>query len=134
MVPSLEPFAPKSNPLKWLLPCSENKALVLNRARTQQQLPVGLTGGRGEIGGHAEHGGSGGRMGAVQLRKAQVVTDRHAETQTQCVAGHRPIARVCGGRFTVLVAVHGHVKQVDLPIHGEVVAIRADKHACVEGA
>ena len=59
------------------LRCSDHVALVLNRSRAQQQLPVRKTGGVGEGRGHrdqvAEPGALGKAQRAVELGKAQVV-------------------------------------------------------------
>ena len=57
----------------------DHEGAVLDGAGAQQHVPVRLAGLAGEGGGHGQHIGAGQRLGAEQLRKAQIVADGKAE-------------------------------------------------------
>ncbi len=93
-------------------------ALVLDGAGPQQGLPVRLAGHGGEGGRHQQHAGAGAGQPAVQLGKAQIITDREAEGTKRGVHQHRLLAGAEGLRLPIAAVIvrHVHVEQVDLVV------------------
>ena len=58
-----------------LLGSSEHEALVLDRPRTQEHVPVVLAGVQREGRWYAQHSGASRYQATIELRKAEVVTD-----------------------------------------------------------
>ncbi len=77
-----------------------------------------LAGHGGEGGRHQQHAGAGAGQPAVQLGKAQIITDREAEGTKRGVHQHRLLAGAEGLRLPVAAVIvrHIHVEQVDLVV------------------
>ncbi len=97
---------------------SDYVALVFDGAGPQQRLPVRLAGHGGKGGRHQQHAGTGTGQLAVELGKAQIITDREAEGTKGRVHQHRRLPRAEGLRLTVATVIvrHIHVEQVDLVV------------------
>ncbi|MCY1176137.1 hypothetical protein D9M73_163980 [compost metagenome] len=96
----------------------EHITLGLDGPRTNQHIPMRRAGHRRE----GRRGGNQFRAGcaqfAVQLREAQVVTDRQANPPNRCVRHHDPTAISIVIGFTITAAIVGHVdvEQVQLVV------------------
>ncbi len=93
-------------------------ALVFDGASPQQRLPVRLAGHGGKGGGHQQHASSGSGQLAIQLGKAQIITDREAKGTKGGVHHHRRLAGAEGLRLPIATVIvrHIHIKQVDLVV------------------
>src|SRR5207247_11292297 len=110
-------------------------ALVLDRPRAAEDLPVRRAGREGEGRGDEQHLGARADQAAVELRKAQVVADREPERAE--LGGHRD--RLGPGRARRRLA-HRHApraldaEQVQLAIAPDELAARVEEAARVVGA
>jgi len=72
--------------------------------------------------------------GAIQLRKTQVITDRHAYDAEGRLRRHDLFARLEMRRFAIAVFAiwaQRDIEEMDLPIPGSLEAFRRDHHAGV---
>ncbi len=96
----------------------DHEALVLDRARPHEHLPVVARGGQRERRGDRQHVGAAQREDPVQLREAHVEADAHAERGAGLQPGDDDLVTgVLGRRLRVERPVDLDVEQVDLAIH-----------------
>src|SRR6516165_6813058 len=88
----------------------QDKASVLDCARPDENVPVRLPGLPSEGRGYGEEGRPGLGERAVERRKAQVVTDRQAETPPRQVRGNCDFAGPEGAGLAIAFAV----REVDI--------------------
>ena len=123
-------------PFSCVPPCAggQHHALVLHRARAQQQLPVRLTGGVGEGRRHAEHVAGRVHQRAVQLGKAQVVAHAQANAQRAGLQRHRRGAGLEHATFVVGFTAVVEGKQVHLVVARGLCTVGAEHQAAVAHA
>src|SRR6516162_5254543 len=83
----------------------QDEASVLDCARPDENVPVRLPGLPGEGRRYGEEGCPGLSERAVERRKAQIVTDRQAETPPRQVRGDCDLAGPEGTRLAIAFAV-----------------------------
>lgn len=105
----------------------DHEALVLDRARPEQHLPVVAAGDRREGRGHGKYVGSEVEQRPEQLGESQVVTDGHSELGGTQGRGDHLIAGCLGVRLAVLDPADIDVEHVDLAIARHVAAVRRDE-------
>ena len=107
----------------------DDERLILDRARTDQDLPVRLPRDLGERGRQRDHSRASDREDAKELGEAKVVADGQAERNAVAGVGDDDlVARLLGGGLAVLDATDDHVEHVDLAVDGAHPSVRADVH------
>ncbi len=112
----------------------DHEALVLDRPRPQQHLPVVARRRERERGRHGDHLGAAHGEDPVQLGKAQVVADAHAEPRRRRPSSETTISSpgLLGAPTRAYVgAVDLDVEHVDLAVDGAQPAVGADVDAGV---
>src|SRR5215510_9776390 len=99
----------------------EHVAAILDGARTDQDVPVGLAGLLGERRRDRDEGGSGLRERAIERWEAQVVADREAQAAPRQIGRHRRLAGLEAVRFAIALAA----REVDVK-HMNLVVARDD--------
>src|SRR3954454_281932 len=95
----------------------QNVTAILDGARPDQHMPVGLAGLLGKRSRDRDKGGPGLREGAIERRKAQVVADGEAQPAPWQVDRHSALARPEAVRLAIaLAAGEVDVEHVDLVI------------------
>ncbi len=100
-----------------LIGCN-NVALVFDGTGPQQRLPVRLAGHGGKGGRHQQHAGTSSGQLAIQLGKAQIITDREAKGTKGGVHHHRLLAGAECLRLPIATVIvrYIHIEQVDLVV------------------
>src|SRR6516165_3441591 len=113
---------------------SQNEASVLDCARPDENVPVRLPGLPGEGRRYGKEGRPGLRERAVERRKAQVVTDRQAETPPRQVRGDCDFAGPEGTRLPIALAVREiDIEHVNLGVARDDLAVAIDEEGPVTG-
>ena len=111
----------------------DDEALVLDRPRAHQHLPVIARGRQRERGGHRDQLGAAQGEDPVELGEAQVVADAHAQLQAVGELGHHDlVAGILGGGLGVHGTVDLDVEQVDLAVDRLDLPVGPDVDAGVE--
>jgi len=113
----------------------DHERLVLDRAGAQQDLPVLPRGGERERGRHEQDPRAADGEDPVELGKAQVVTDAHAELDALRRLGDDELL---AGRLVLGLAVGGpahlDIEHVDLAVDGLLLAVGPEVHGGVGAA
>ena len=113
----------------------KDEAAGLDRARTQQHVPMRLAGLAREGRRHGDEGGAALGQRAVERREAHVVADRQPDPAPGQVGDHGRLARlVIGGLAIALAAGQIDIEHMDLVVAGEQIAVRPDQERAVDGA
>ncbi len=108
----------------------DHERLVLDRPRAHERLPVVARGRQGEGGRERDDARAAHGEDPVELGKAQVVADRHAQLDAAGGAReHDLLARLLELRLAVDAPVHLDVEHVDLAVDG---AISPSGSTCTE--
>src|SRR5437764_8776158 len=111
---------------------SDHEALVLDRPRPDQHLPVVPRGRERERTGNHDHLCASNRDRPVELRKAKVVADGHSEASPSGeLREHHFVAGLLVVGLGVDNAVDLYVEHVDLAVRGPYLSVRADVDAGV---
>ena len=112
----------------------DDESAILDGAGPHQHIPVRFARGHGERGRDGESKRALLRQPAIELRKAQIVTDRHAEETEFGIGQHARLAAFDLAGFAVALALrHLHIEQVNLVIARPHRAIGSEQERPVGG-
>ncbi|MGY4437948.1 hypothetical protein ACVW04_000730 [Bradyrhizobium sp. LM2.3] len=111
----------------------EDEAAGLDRACTQQHVPMRFTGLAGEGRGHRDEVCAALGQRAVERGEAHVVADRQPDAAPGQVGDHGGLARLVIGGFAITLAVRQlDVEHVDLVVAREHTALGPDQEGAVD--
>src|SRR3989304_8026015 len=91
-----------------------------------------LPGGNRKGGGDEEHLGPGERLGAIELRKPEVVADTQADGSAKKTCRHDSLPWFDVARLLdAMLLVHAHVEQAHLVVASHQLTVRAEDQASI---
>src|SRR5262245_2510093 len=114
---------------------SEYVAAVLDGARPDQDVPMGLAGLLGERSRNGDERAARFRERSIERGKAEIVADRQSEPAPGQIGRHRAVARLEAVRFTIaLAAGEIDVEHVDLVVARHDLTCGIDQERAISGA